>query len=113
MDIHTTLDGPSATLRLVGRLTVSDEPGRIKMATANAITNGAKNVVMDLSLVPYIDSTRLGELIASHVTVTRQGGRLLLAATTDRITDLFTVAGLEGIFEMFPSVEAAHAALRA
>ncbi len=113
MDIHTTFDGPRATLQLVGRLTVTDKPGRIKKAAADAITKGATAVVMDLSQVPYIDSTRLGELIASHVTVTRQGGRLLLAGPTDRIADLLTVAGLHDIFEIFPSVTAAHAALEA
>jgi anti-sigma B factor antagonist len=112
MEIHTSIDGQVAILRLVGRLTVGEEPGGLKKATADAVTGGATTVVLDLSKVPYIDSTRLGELIAAHVTVSRQGGRLVLAGSTARITDLLTVAGLEGIFEMFPSVDAAQAAFR-
>lgn len=112
MEIHTSLDGQVAILRLVGRLTVGEEPGALKKATADAVASGATTVVLDLSKVPYIDSTRLGELIAAHVTVSRQGGRLVLAGATARITDLLTVAGLEGIFEMFPSIEAALAAFR-
>jgi anti-sigma B factor antagonist len=68
-------------------------------------------VVLDLARVPYIDSTRLGELIAAHVTVTRNGGRLVVAGATSHITNLLKVAGLEGIFESFPSVAEAHAAL--
>ena len=112
MEIHTSLDGQVAILRLVGRLTVGEEPGALKKATADAVASGATTVVLDLSKVPYIDSTRLGELIAAHVTVSRQGVRLVLAGATSRITDLLTVAGLEGIFEMFPSIEAALAAFR-
>jgi len=112
MEIQLTHDGTCATIRLVGRLTVNDEPGRIKKAVANAVGGGAKMVILDLSKVPYIDSTRLGELIASYVTVTRQGGRLILAGAPDRIHDLVTVAGLQHIFEMLPSVEAAQAALK-
>ena len=112
MEIHTSLDGQVAILRLVSRLTVGEEPGALKKATADAVASGATTVVLDLSKVPYIDSTRLGELIAAHVTVSRQGGRLVLAGATARITDLLTVAGLEGIFEMFPSIEAALAAFR-
>ena len=56
---------------MTGRLTVSDEPGSLKQAAADAVAGGAKSVVLDLSKVPYIDSTRLGELIAAHVTVSR------------------------------------------
>ncbi len=112
MEIHTSLDGQVAILRLVGRLTVGEEPGALKKATADAVVGGATTVVLDLSQVPYIDSTRLGELIAAHVTVSRQGGRLVLAGATPRITDLLTVAGLEGIVEMFPSVDAAQAGLK-
>lgn len=111
MEIHTSIDRAVATLRMTGRLTVSDEPGTIKQAATDAIAGGAKSVVLDLSSVPYIDSTRLGELIAAHVTVTRNGGRLVVAGATSHITNLLKVAGLEGIFESFASVSDAHAAL--
>jgi anti-anti-sigma factor len=111
MEIQTSLDGRIATIRLTGRLTVSDKPGELKQAATSAVANGARSVVLDLARVPYIDSTRLGELIAVHVTVSRAGGRLALAGATDRITELLTVAGLEGIFESFGSVDQAHTAL--
>jgi anti-anti-sigma factor len=58
-----------------------------------------------LSGVHYIDSTRLGEIIASHVTVTRQGGHLRLVGTPPRITELLVIAGLEGVFERFATAE--------
>ena len=64
-----------------------------------------------LSGVHYIDSTRLGELIASHVTVSRKGGRLRLVGTPNRIIELLAIAGLEGVFERFDSTEAASAGL--
>lgn len=111
MEIQSTIDGAIATLRLVGRLTVSDEPGSLKQATADAIAGGAKSVVLDLSKVPYIDSTRLGELIAAHVTVSRQGGRLVVAGATSHIANLLKVAGLEGIFESFATAADAQKAL--
>ncbi len=111
MEIHSSLDGTIATLKMTGRLTVSDEPGSLKQAAADAVAGGAKSVVLDLSQVPYIDSTRLGELIAAHVTVSRQGGRLVVAGATSHISNLLKVAGLGGIFESFGSVADAHAAL--
>ena len=47
------------------------------------------------------------QIIASHVTVTRQGGRLRLVGTPDRITELLVIAGLEGVFERFATTEEA------
>lgn len=113
MEIQTSIDGTIATLRMTGRLTVSDTPGNLKQAAADAVAGGATSVVLDLSRVPYIDSTRLGELIAAHVTVGRTGARLIVAGATSHITNLLKVAGLEGIFESFASVDEAHKALGA
>lgn len=112
MEITRRLEDGIAVLALVGRLTVNDTPGRLKAAAAQAVTEGAHAVALDLSQVPYIDSTRLGELIAAHITVSRQNARLVLICPTQRITALLTLAGLEGIFETYPSFDAARAALR-
>jgi anti-anti-sigma factor len=64
-------------------------------------------VLVDLSGVHYIDSTRLGELIAAHVTVTRQAGRLKLVRTPARVVELLVLSGLGDVFERFDSVESA------
>jgi anti-anti-sigma factor len=58
-----------------------------------------------LSGVRYIDSTRLGELIAAHVSASRQGGSLKLIATPPRILELLTMAGLDGVFQHYDTAE--------
>ena len=63
--------------------------------------------------VNYIDSTRLGELIAAHITVSRIGSHLKLAGTPARVIELLTLAGLGDVFERFPTVDAAIASLDA
>ena len=75
-------------VELAGRLTVNDQPGLLKEAVATPSTDGARHVLLDLSGVHYIDSTRLGELIAAHVTVSRKGGRLRWSRTPNRIIEL-------------------------
>jgi anti-sigma B factor antagonist len=107
MEIRQRQTGPITILELAGRLTVNDQPGMLKAAVASAVDNGARHVLLDLSGVFYIDSTRLGEIIASHVTVTRRGGHLRLIGTPPRITELFAIAGLEGIFERYATAEEA------
>jgi anti-anti-sigma factor len=113
MEIRERIDGPVALLELVGRLTVNDQPGLLKDAVTGALRRGARHVLLDLSAVPYVDSTRLGELISAHVSVTRGGGKLRLIRTPARILELLDLAGLGGIFEHHPSAEAATADLGA
>ena len=107
MEIRQRQSGVIAVLELSGRLTVNDQPGMLKDAVVAAVSGGARHVLLDLSGVHYIDSTRLGEIIASHVTVTRRGGHLRLVGTPDRLTELFALAGLEGVFERFATAEEA------
>ena len=111
MEIRQRQAGPVAIVELAGRLTVNEQPGLLKEAVTNAVENGARHVLLVLSGVPYMDSTRLGELIAAHITVSRKGGRLRLVGTPDRITSLLAVAGLEGVFESFATTEEASAGL--
>ncbi|HXT69261.1 MAG TPA: STAS domain-containing protein [Vicinamibacterales bacterium] len=107
MQIRETRNGQIAVLQLSGRLTVNDQPGMLREAVTSSLTGGARHVLLDLSGVHYIDSTRLGEIISAHVTVTRRGGRLRLVGTPDRITELLAIAGLEGVFERFATTEEA------
>jgi anti-sigma B factor antagonist len=109
--IKERLDGVVGIVELDGRLTVNDQPGMLKEAVAGIVRRGARNVLIDLSGVNYIDSTRLGELIAAHVTVSRQGGRLKLVRTPARVVELLLIAGLGDVFERFESVDDAKKSL--
>jgi anti-sigma B factor antagonist len=111
VDIRERQVGELTVVELTGRLTVSDQPGLLKEAVAAAVARGARNVVLELSGVRYIDSTRLGELIAAHITVARQGGKLKLVGTPDRVCELLRMAGLDGVFERFATTDDAARSL--
>ncbi|MEO7191981.1 MAG: STAS domain-containing protein [Vicinamibacterales bacterium] len=107
MQIQNRVFGDVTLLTLTGRLTVNEHPGLLKEAVDAAVGAGTRHIVIDLSDVHYVDSTRLGELMAAQVTVSRHGGRLKLAGTPPRVLDLLTMAGLADIFERFDSAEQA------
>lgn len=113
MQIQTRVQDAVAIVILSGRLTVNDSQGQLKEAVADVVRRGAKHVILDMSGVNYIDSTRLGELIAAHITVSRIGSHLKLAGTPARVIELLTLAGLGEVFERFPTVDAAIASLDA
>jgi anti-sigma B factor antagonist len=103
MEIRERIEGPLTVVELAGRFTVTDPPGVLKDAVTAAVDRGARHVLLDLSGVRYIDSTRLGELIA-HVNVNRRGSSLKLVATPPRIVELLSMAGLDGVFQRFDSI---------
>jgi anti-sigma B factor antagonist len=113
VQIRSRVQGDVAVVVLSGRLTVNDNPGELKDAVAEAVRKGARHVVIDLGNVGYIDSTRLGELIAAHITVSRLGSHLTLAGTPPRVMELLTLAGLGNVFERFATVDEAIASLDA
>jgi len=98
-------DGEYTIVELSGRLTVNDDAGALRETVAETVRNGSRQVLLDLSGVHYIDSTRLGELISAHVSLMRQGGVLKLVGTPGKIRELLHVAGLDRVFSCFDTVE--------
>ena len=104
--------GPVTILSVDGRLTANDQPGLLKRSVEDVVRRNVKDVVIDLSGVAYVDSTRLGELIAAHVTISRAGGRLKLAGVPARVLELLRLAGLDRVFHRSETVEEASASLQ-
>ncbi len=108
MQIQERQVGDVTVFELTGRLTVNDQPGVLREAVADAVRRGTRDVLLDLAGVHYIDSTKLGELIAAHVSLTRQGGTLKLIRTPGKIVELLTMAGLDGVFRRYDSIDQAR-----
>jgi anti-sigma B factor antagonist len=79
--------GGVTVVRPAGRLTLSDSNGALKHAINSLVEAGRARFVLNLEGVPYVDSSGLGEIASAHVTVSRTGGQLLLAAVPDRVMD--------------------------
>jgi anti-sigma B factor antagonist len=69
-----------------------------------------KRLVVDLSRVPYIDSSGLAVLIGALQSLELDGGVFLLAGAQETVQAILESARLDKYFRLFPSVEAALAA---
>ena len=100
-------------VRANGRLTLSDSNGALKNAVNALVEAGRVRFVLNLEGVPYVDSSGLGEIASAHVTVSRTGGRLLLASVNERVMEALTVTKLMRVLNAAPDEPSAVAQLRA
>jgi anti-sigma B factor antagonist len=100
-------------VRAAGRLTLSDSNGALKNAVNALVEAGRVRFVLNLEGVPYVDSSGLGEIASAHVTVSRTGGRLLLASVNERVLEALTVTKLMRVLTAAPDEHAAVAQLQA
>ena len=56
------------------------------------------NIVVDLSGVPYVDSSGIGSLVNLHVSRQKKGGELFLAGVSDRVMTALAVTKVDKIF---------------
>jgi anti-sigma B factor antagonist len=69
-----------------------------------------KRLVVDLSRVPYVDSSGLAVLIGAMQSLEHEGGLFMLAGAQDAVRLILESARLDQYFLLFPNVEAALAA---
>ncbi len=88
-----------AVFRLRGELILPEcNPTRAKVV--KAIEEGAREITMDLSEVPFIDSAGLGLLIGLRQTARQRGGEFQLTGVNAEILPIFQVTRLNKIFDL-------------
>ena len=101
-----------AILALEGKLTGLEGRGVIQDRVRDVAAKGKiKHVVLDLSKVMWIDSTGLGELIASLSSIKKNEGSLVLASLQAPVQSLLKMTNLDQIFDIYDSVDTALAKL--
>jgi anti-sigma B factor antagonist len=69
-----------------------------------------KRLIVDLSQVPYIDSSGIAVLIGAMQSLEHEGGTFLIAGAQEGVRMIFESAKLDKYFHLFPDVESAKAA---
>lgn len=92
-------------LSVEGDLDLASAPS-LKWALADALSGGANQIVLDLANVTFIDSTALGVLVGAQRALPA-GTRLAIACAQENVLRIFEMTGLDGMFEILPTVEEA------
>jgi anti-sigma B factor antagonist len=82
----------------------------IRSALLEIIDEKPKRLVVDLSRVPYVDSSGIAALILARQSLDEHGGRFILAGAQEAVQLILATARLDQYFEIFPSVAEAVSA---
>jgi anti-sigma B factor antagonist len=105
----------SVTSRPSGERTVVRVAGEIDVYTAPVLREeltrlsdaGHNDLVVDLTEVPFMDSTGLGVLVGALKRVKTHGGELSLVIDQEKVLKVFRITALTQVFPIFETVDEA------
>ncbi len=105
--------GNIAIVDVSGRITLGDGSGLVRETIKNLLSEGRKDILLNLQDVTYMDSAGLGELVGAYASVTNAGGRIKLLNAQGRVSEVLTITKLYTVFESFTDEAAAMASFSA
>ncbi len=96
--------------RVVGDVVVLDIQGEMarfkgdsdaKRRVRELVDRGHLSLLLNLSHVPYMDSSGVGEIASAFITVRNRRGTLKIAASLHTVTKLLAIAKLNTVIDMF------------
>jgi anti-sigma B factor antagonist len=101
MDINVSEHASVTLVEVSGRID-SMNANQLGEALSNTIDGGHLNMVLDLANVEYMSSAGLREIVSALKKV-RGKGDVRLAQPSHRVREVLEMAGLDTIFQIFPT----------
>ncbi|MFP5212041.1 MAG: STAS domain-containing protein [Acidobacteriota bacterium] len=107
MKVEVTERNPGVFVVAVqGEVDMSSSPG-VRNALLPIFKKGAARIVVDLSGVPYMDSSGIATLVEGLQLSRKSNVRFTLAGVCPSVEAVFELAYLKSVFEIVPSLDAA------
>jgi anti-sigma B factor antagonist len=113
MNVEITMEkiGAGHLMRLKGDVDMNTSPD-VRNGLGEVFKQaGSKALVINLSGVRYMDSSGIATLVEAMQNCMKKGMKLRLVELSPSVRDVFELARLASIFEIFPSVNEATAGL--
>lgn len=111
VEITTEKIGPGWLMQLKGDVDMNTSPDVRRDLGEVFKQGGGKAVLINLSGVRYMDSSGIATLVEAMQNCMKQGMRLRLVALSPSVKDVFELARLASVFEIFPGVNEASQGL--
>jgi anti-sigma B factor antagonist len=107
MNINVSNQSSATLIEVTGRID-SNNANLLGEALTDAISEGNTQLVLDLASLDYMSSAGLREIVSAYKKVQGKGD-LRLVQPSQRVAEVLEMAGLDSIFQIFPSQGAAIA----
>ncbi len=94
-------------LELSGKIMGGPDFDKFKGEITELVEGGYKDVILDLSGVPWINSTGLGILITGYHSIKAAEGTMKICNVKERVLSIFYISQLENIFDVYETREEA------
>jgi anti-sigma B factor antagonist len=106
LSIHVHVIDDVQVFALTGSLDIATSP-TVRAAPTEASERGSHRLIVDLTLVDFLDSTGLGALIGGQRRAKEFNGEVRLVAKEGQILRLLRITGLLKVFAVYPTLDEA------
>jgi anti-sigma B factor antagonist len=103
-------DARTSVISVEGELDLSTAP-RLKWMLIDSLEAGSSQLVVDLSLTTFMDSTALGVLVGANRRLD-PSARLAIVCPRENVLQIFEFSGIDGAFSIYPTLDEALAYAR-
>ena len=93
--------GNATIVEVAGRVTLGAAGPSIQDTVRELVDGRRTNIIIDLGGITYLDSSGLGQLVASAAAAASRGGAIKLLNLTERVYDLMLLTKLCTVFAIY------------
>jgi len=105
----------SAAIRQVGTVSVVEvkgkltslESGALRSSIAQLLTEGRKQILLNLTGLTYLDSSGIGDLVHTYMSVIKRDGEMKVVGLSDKVEEILKITQLYQVFQEFQDEQAA------
>lgn len=86
-----------------GKLSLGEGVDQFRAVINQALTDGAREVIVNLAHVPRLDSSGIGGLIRSHALIKQQGGRMVVVNPSEAVRQALKITQLDRVIACYDS----------
>ena len=92
--------GEISVVEVTGKLT-SFESGALRNSIAQLLKEGRKQIILNLSGLVYLDSSGIGDLVHTYMSVIKRGGEMKVVGLSDKVEEILKITQLYQVFQEF------------
>ncbi len=92
--------GQVSVVEVTGKLT-SFESGALRTSIAKLLKEGRKQIVLNLSGLVYLDSSGVGDLAHTYLSVIKSGGEMKVVGLAEKVEEILKITQLYQVFQEF------------